>query len=61
MKGMVGFRNVLVHEYQQMDLSIMVDVIERHLNDPLNFADMALKALITLDESGTPHAPHRTT
>jgi len=45
MKGMVGFRNVLVHQYQQMDLSIMVDVIEHHLHDPLDFADMALSAI----------------
>ncbi len=45
MKGMVGFRNVLVHEYQRMDLSIMKDVIERHLREPLDFADMALKAM----------------
>lgn len=45
MKGMVGFRNVLVHEYQRMDLSIMIDVIERHLRGPLDFADMALKAM----------------
>ena len=45
MKGMVGFRNVLVHEYRQLDLSIVVDVIERHLHDPLDFADMALKAM----------------
>lgn len=44
MKGMVGFRNVVVHEYQQMDLSIMKDVIEHHLREPLDFADMALKA-----------------
>ncbi len=45
MKGMVGFRNVLVHEYKKLDLSVMVDVIEHHLNDPLDFADLALKAL----------------
>jgi len=45
MRGMVGFRNVLVHEYQQMDLNIMVDVIEHHLNEPLDFADLALKAM----------------
>ncbi|MBI5234910.1 MAG: DUF86 domain-containing protein [Deltaproteobacteria bacterium] len=45
MKGMVGFRNVLAHEYQRMDLSIMKDVIERHLCEPLDFADMALKAM----------------
>ena len=45
MKGMVGFRNVLVHEYRRMDLNIMVDVVEHHLHDPLDFADMALNAL----------------
>ena len=28
-----------------MDLSIMVDVIERHLREPLDFADLALKAM----------------
>lgn len=42
MKGMVGFRNVLVHQYQQLDLAIMRDVIERHLDEPLNFANLAL-------------------
>jgi len=45
MKGMVGFRNVMVHEYQQMDFSIMVDVIEHHLREPLAFVDMALNAM----------------
>lgn len=45
MKGMVGFRNVLVYEYKKLDLSIMVDVIEKHLLDPLDFAQAALKAL----------------
>lgn len=45
MKGMVGFRNVLVHEYRQLDLSVMVDVIEHHLYDPLNFAIRAMAAM----------------
>jgi len=45
MKGMVGFRNVLVHEYKKLDLNVMVDVIEHHLFDPLNFAQAALAAL----------------
>lgn len=45
MKGMVGFRNVLVHEYKQMDLGIMVDVIEHHLHDPLDFANLAMSAM----------------
>lgn len=44
MKGMVGFRNVVVHEYQKMNLSIMIDVIENHLREPLDFANLALKA-----------------
>jgi len=41
---MVGFRNVLVHRYQEPDLQIMVDVIENHLEEPLDFAQLAIKA-----------------
>lgn len=41
---MIGFRNVLVHEYQQLDLDLMVDVIENHLDDLLLFTEHALKA-----------------
>ena len=33
LKGMVGFRNIMVHQYQEMDIKIMVDVIEHHLDD----------------------------
>lgn len=45
MKGMVGFRNVLVHEYKKLDLNVMVDVIEHHLFDAQDFANRALEAL----------------
>lgn len=45
MKGMVGFRNVMVHEYQKMDIRILVDVIEHHLHEPLDFADLALRVM----------------
>ena len=45
MKGMVGFRNIVVHEYQKLDLDIMIDVIEHHLHEPLEFADLALRIL----------------
>lgn len=44
MKGMVGFRNVLVHEYKKLDVAVMVDVVEHHLYDPLDFANLALEA-----------------
>lgn len=40
---MIGFRNVLVHQYQQLDLGLMVDVIENHLDDLLLFTDHAIK------------------
>ncbi len=42
---MIGFRNVLVHEYQQLDLALMVDVIENHLADLLLLTEYALKAV----------------
>jgi uncharacterized protein YutE (UPF0331/DUF86 family) len=45
LKGMVGFRNVLTHEYKKLDLAIMQDVIEHHLREPLDFANRALQAL----------------
>ncbi len=41
---MVGFRNVLVHEYQRLDLNIMVAVIERDARELLDFANTALSA-----------------
>ena len=37
LKGMVGFRNIMVHQYQEMDIKIMVDVIEHRLDDLVVF------------------------
>lgn len=36
--AMAGFRNILVHGYQSVDLSIVRDVLTHHLNDLLAFA-----------------------
>ena len=33
MKGMVGFRNVAVHQYQKIDYTIVEIVIKEHLGD----------------------------
>jgi uncharacterized protein YutE (UPF0331/DUF86 family) len=44
LRAMVGFRNILVHQYQILDLAIMVEVIERRLDDLLAFANIALAA-----------------
>jgi uncharacterized protein YutE (UPF0331/DUF86 family) len=38
MRAIVGFRNILVHGYQAVDLDIMRDVVENHLEDLLTFA-----------------------
>lgn len=44
LQAMVGFRNTLVHQYQKLNLDIMVEVIEKHLREPLDFANAALNA-----------------
>lgn len=33
MKAMVGFRNIAVHDYQDINLVILQSILERHLND----------------------------
>jgi uncharacterized protein YutE (UPF0331/DUF86 family) len=35
--AMAGFRNILVHGYQDVDLTIVRDVVENHLDDLLAF------------------------
>lgn len=42
MQGMVGFRNMAVHDYKEIDEEILKDVIENHLNDLLDFARILL-------------------
>ena len=44
LQAMVGFRNTLIHQYQKLDLQIMVDVIEHHLRELLDYANAALNA-----------------
>lgn len=43
MKGMIGFRNIAIHDYKQIDEEILKDVIEKHLKDLLEFARSMLK------------------
>ena len=43
LQGMVGFRNILVHEYQELDMHILIDVIEHRTQDLLEFANQALR------------------
>jgi len=45
MKNMIGFRNIAVHDYKEIDEEIIKDVIENHLNDLLQFA----RTILNLD------------
>lgn len=33
MKAMVGFRNIAVHDYQKLNLDIVKNIIDKHLDD----------------------------
>ncbi|MBU5340612.1 type VII toxin-antitoxin system HepT family RNase toxin [Caldifermentibacillus hisashii] len=37
MQRMVGFKNIAVHDYQEINLSILQKIIENHLDDFLQF------------------------
>lgn len=40
--SMVGFRNIVVHDYQEVDINIVIDVIQNRLDDVLQFTDVVL-------------------
>lgn len=44
LKSMVGFRNIAVHDYQNINLQIVQKVIELRLDDIKEFAVFVLKA-----------------
>lgn len=41
--NMVGFRNIAVHDYQALDLSIMQAILEKHIDDFKVFTKIILK------------------
>lgn len=42
MRSMVGFRNIAVHDYQKLQLPIVVSIIEKHLDDFLAYTRQLL-------------------
>lgn len=38
MQKMIGFRNIAIHDYKQIDEEVLADVIHNHLVDLTNFA-----------------------
>ena len=47
LRNMAGFRNILVHGYDAVDLAIVRDVVEHRLDDLLQFADSVRRRLHT--------------
>lgn len=39
-KGMIGFRNIAVHEYEKLNFDIVRAVITQHLNSLIELADL---------------------
>ncbi|MDD3760838.1 MAG: DUF86 domain-containing protein [Acidithiobacillus sp.] len=42
LKRMVGFRNIAVHSYQELQLSITISILEKHLDEFLQFSQTVL-------------------
>lgn len=45
LQRMVGFRNIVIHEYQQVDMGIVQTIIESGLDDLLTFTDVMIERL----------------
>jgi uncharacterized protein YutE (UPF0331/DUF86 family) len=43
LQGMVGFRNIAVHEYDALDMGVVLSVITERLDDLLEFAATVLR------------------
>jgi uncharacterized protein YutE (UPF0331/DUF86 family) len=47
LKSMVGFRNIAVHNYQNLNLSILQEIIENRLEDLREFSRIMLASMET--------------
>lgn len=45
LKAMIGFRNIAVHNYQSLDMSILQQVIENNLGDLILFTNTIISYL----------------
>lgn len=50
LKAMVGLRNILVHDYTELNFDLLVDMIENRLDDLLRFSQQILHYFQTQDE-----------
>jgi uncharacterized protein YutE (UPF0331/DUF86 family) len=47
LKKMVSFRNTVVHEYQNINLDIVISVINNNLNDLIEFSEVIMEYVNT--------------
>jgi len=45
MQKMVGFRNIAVHDYQNLNIEIVISIVKNNLDDFINFSNEILKKL----------------
>ncbi len=38
MKNMVGFRNIAIHDYKNIDDEVLIDILDNHLSDLKEFS-----------------------
>ncbi len=57
LKAMVGLHNVVVHQYQELDLDIITAVIRDHLDDLSDFARAMVARAHERSDSSGPDAP----
>lgn len=54
LRSMAGFRNILVHGYQEVDVKIVKDVVPNRLDDLLEFERVARRWLDALEPPPAP-------
>lgn len=42
MRSMVGFRNIMVHDYTELDMNIVISIVDKHLYDLRTFGQIAM-------------------
>jgi len=51
MEKMAKFRNIVVHNYDKIDASIVVNILKRHLDDFLTYKNAIINMLKEVDET----------
>lgn len=46
LRGMIGFRNIAVHDYRQIDEAIVAGIVREHLGDLMRFADRIMAVTV---------------